>query len=450
MSDTHWWLRLMLLSKTFAAAPLDKESIPQSSLDIAERVRTNQLPWNGQFSPQLVEELLNAYAPPDGVLLDPFAGSGTSLVEAARQGLSASGIDINPAAVMLARVYEMANLDFESRDEVLDELRQRLDESIGRLRDAYGPLFESQAQRTSNGEELKAALVEMWHQIPFGSVKDLAAALVILSDFHKKQLVAGSVYKALLRLEQVVRDLPETDQPITMHHGDARDLPAGDDSVDLVLTSPPYINVHNYHQQFRSSAEALECDVLSVARSEIGSNRQNRGNRFLTVIQYSLDMTLALREMERVAKPDGRVILVVGRESKVRGTRFFNGELAAELASECAGFGVERLQERVFRNRFGNSIHEDIIHLLPTGETPGEKQALAEAQNIAEQTLTAARPLAPAREIAGLEEAIERVGGVSPSPMMNYGHRRVQPCLVKSPDYGVSNTARRQASRPAQ
>lgn len=440
----------MFLSRTFAATPLDRASIPQNCLDITERVRTNQLPWSGQFSPQLVEELLNAYAPPDGVLLDPFAGSGTSLVEAARQGLAADGIDINPAAVMLARVYEMANLDLYSRDEVLDELRRRLDESIGQLWDACGPLFENRGQLTPDGGELEAALVEMWHQLPFGSVKDLAAALVILSDFHKRPLVPSGIRKAFQRLEQVVRGLPETDQPITMHHADARDLPIETDSVDLVLTSPPYINVHNYHQQFRRSAEALEFDVLSAARSEIGSNRQNRGNRFLTVIQYSLDMTLALREMKRVVKPDGRLILVVGRESKVRGTRFFNGELAAELASECTGFGVERRQERVFRNRFGNSIHEDIIHLLPTGETPSEKHALAEAQNIAAQMLIAARPLAPAKEIAGLEEAIERVRGVSPSPMMNYGYRRVQPCIVKSPDYGVSNTARRQASRPAQ
>lgn len=450
MTDSRWCLCLMLLSRTFAATPLDKASIPQSNLDITERVRTNQLPWSGQFSPQLVEELLNAYAPPDGVLLDPFAGSGTSLVEAARQGLSADGIDINPAAVMLARVYEMANLDYDSRGEVLDELRQRLAESIGQYCDARGPLFESQAHRTSDGAELEAVLAEMWHQLPFGAVKDLAAALVILSDFHKRQLMPSSVHKALQRLEQVVRGLPETEQPITMHHADARDLPIETDSVDLVLTSPPYINVHNYHQQFRRSAEALEFDVLSAARSEIGSNRQNRGNRFLTVIQYSLDMTLALREMERVVKPDGRLILVVGRESKVRGTSFFNGELAAELASECAGFEVERRQERVFRNRFGNSIHEDIIHLLPTGETRSEKHALAEAQNIAAQMLMATRPLAPAKEIAGLEEAIKRVRRVSPSPMMNYGHRRVQPCLVKSPDYGVSNTTRRQASRPAQ
>ena len=360
---------------------------------------------------------MNAYAPLDGVVLDPFVGSGTSLAEAARQGLAADGVDINPAAVMLARVYEMANLSHDSRNAALDELREGLCVAIGHPKETYGPLFEDRMQSPDRAE-LEAALVEMWAQMPGGPATDLAAALVILCDFHRKHFETGTIFKALRRLEQAVLTLPETDQFIRVSQADARELPVATDSVDLVLTSPPYINVHNYHQQFRRSAEALECDVLSVARSEIGSNRQNRGNRFLTVIQYSLDMTLALREMERVVKPDGRVILVVGRESKVRGTRFFNGELVAELASECAGFEVERRQERVFRNRFGDSIHEDIIHLLPSGETPSEKHALAEAQNIAEQTLIAAHPLVPAKEIAGLEEAIERVRGVSPSPVI--------------------------------
>ena len=291
----------MLLNRSFAATPLDRESILQSSLDIVERVRTNPFPWGGQFSPQLVEELLNVYAPLDGVVLDPFVGSGTSLIEAARQGLAADGIDINPAAVILARVYEMANLSHDSRLAALDELRQGLCEAIGRTSEVCGPLFEDQMLETPHRVELETALIEMWHQMPFGPATNLAAALVILCDFHRKHFEANTVYKALRRLEQVILTLPETDQLIRVSHDDARQLPIATDSVDMVLTSPPYINVHNYHQQFRRSAEALEHDVLSVARSEIGSNRQNRGNRFLTVIQYSLDMTLALREMERVA-----------------------------------------------------------------------------------------------------------------------------------------------------
>ncbi len=98
-------------------------------------------------------------------------------------------------------------------------------------------------------------------------------------------------------------------RPVVIRQADARALPLESCSADLILTSPPYINVHNYHQKFRRSAEALDCDILAIARCEIGSNRRNRGNRFLTVIQYALDMTLALREMVRVAKADARLIL---------------------------------------------------------------------------------------------------------------------------------------------
>ena len=186
-----------------------------------------------------------------------------------------------------------------------------------------------------------------------------------------------------------------------------------------MLTSPPYINVHNYHQKFRRSVEALRWDVLAFARSEIGSNRQNRGNRFLTVIQYCLDMGLALREMARALKSDGRLILVLGRESTVRGTRFFNGELVAELAVQGVGLELERRQERVFRNRYGAAIYEDILHFRVTGEVPSSDVCLIAARGVAGQALSAAGARTPAAEHPGLEEALARLAELPPSPLLS-------------------------------
>src|SRR5579884_4266749 len=149
---------------------------------------------------------------------------------------------------------------------------------------------------------------------------------------------------------------------ITLLNCDARSLPLRDDEVDFVITSPPYINVFNYHQQYRRSVEALGWDLLAVARSEIGSNRKHRQNRLLTVVQYCLDMTDVLRELRRVCKEGSRIVMIVGRESNVRKTRFFNGEIMTELASRCVGFEVVSRQERLFMNRFGEQIYEDILH----------------------------------------------------------------------------------------
>ena len=396
-----------------AITPLDRESLPQSRLDIADRVRTNPLPWNGQFSPQLVEGLLSAYACPNAVILDPFVGSGTSLVEAARLGLSACGSDLNPAAVALARVYQAINLDAPARLDALERLRERLCKIIG---SPYGPLFCGHAS-TMARKELEAALVQLWREEAPSPEKSLAAALVALCDFHQKRLDAETVQKNWQRLERIIRDLPISARPVTVRHADARALPNESASVDLVLTSPPYINVHNYHQQFRRSMEALECDVLAIAHSEIGSNRQNRVNRFRTVVQYALDMVMALREMARVAKAGAHLILVLGRESSVRGTRFFNGELVAELAVRGLGLAIERRQERVFRNRFGTDIYEDILHFRNTGEAVGLDDSLAAARQTAERVLAASRSLTPLKERSGLDDALKRVGEVLPSPM---------------------------------
>ena len=70
------------------------------------------------------------YAPRNEVVLDPFAGCGTSLVEAVRLGLPAYGGDLNPAAVALARVYRLVDLDAAERAALLDGLRERLFEAI--------------------------------------------------------------------------------------------------------------------------------------------------------------------------------------------------------------------------------------------------------------------------------------------------------------------------------
>ena len=129
------------------------------------------------------------------------------------------------------------------------------------------------------------------------------------------------------------------------------------------MSSPPYINVFNYHQNYRRSVEILGWDVLRVARSEIGSNRANRGNRFLTVVQYCIDMANVLQELARVVRPGGRVVLVVGYESRVLGVPFHNARIVEALAEKIGMFDLIIKQQRVFQNRFGQDIREDILNL---------------------------------------------------------------------------------------
>ena len=144
-------------------------------------------------------------------------------------------------------------------------------------------------------------------------------------DFHKPDLLLGRTFREWNRLTSLVLSLPFSTHGIEAIHSDARNIPLTDSSVNLVITSPPYINVHNYHQQYRASMESLQWNLIEVAKSEIGSNRKFRGNRFLTVVQFCLDIAQTIRELLRVCDSDAQIIFIVGRESNVRKTKAVKG-----------------------------------------------------------------------------------------------------------------------------
>lgn len=251
-------------------------------------------------------------------------------------------------------------------------------------------------------------------------------AFVIISDVDRKG--ADSLWATWSKIRKTVEGFPFSEMPLSIFNCDARKLPLESESVDLVITSPPYINVFNYHQQYRSGAEALGWDVLSVAKSEIGSNRKHRGNRFLTVIQYCLDITAVLTELERVCKQAGHAIFVVGRESSVRGTRFYNGEIVARLATECAGLNLDFRQERVFQNRFGQSIVEDLLHFKCEKSNRHRADFIArDGRHVAEAFMrTALNEASEPAVIEDLEDALSCLNNVATSPLFDLSQSRIE------------------------
>lgn len=390
--------------------PFDS-SLPAATLNIEAKSRANLFPWRGQFSPQLVEALLSAYAPPGAVILDPFMGSGTVLVESARLGLQAHGCEVNPAAYLLARVYELCELPMEERRSLLARAGAMIGDTMpGPL---SMPLFRSadrELPRTSR-------LAEMCQSTPDPQLKVLLEALLVLLDDPARQ--EHSLLRKWATVRDIVMNLPYSSRPIRASFNDARRMNFPDASVDFVLSSPPYINVFNYHHNSRWGIESLGWKPLVVAKSEIGSNRKFRQNRFLTVIQYCVDMTLALLEIRRVCTDSARLILVVGRESNVNRTPIYNSQLIELLAVEALGFPIHLKQERMFINRFGRRIYEDLLHLTPQAqETPPRNVLIERARKAGKDALIGARQKAPASRRLLLDEAITQASAVEPSPIL--------------------------------
>lgn len=402
------------LRNKFSASAVQEfnQGIPQSLLDIEDKRRTNLFTWRGQFSPQLVENLLLAYCPRDATVLDPFCGSGTVLYECGYLGLEAVGCELNPAAWILSRIYEFINLRLGDRNQVITSVSGKLQQAFPQP-ELFQPLECDRLEITA----FRTRLLPIYRDsTPLEQA--ILDALVILLDLDNQQPIhIPEIHTVFLELCQWIRDFPDSDNSLKSYLGDARNLPIATNTIDFILTSPPYINVFNYHQNYRNSVEFLNWNLLEIAKSEIGSNRANRRNRFFTVIQYCLDLALIFKEIKRVCKPGARIIFVVGYESTVLGVSFYNAQIISELATLGGQFELVVTQKRQFKNKFGKMIREDLLHLVPANTTFSEEDWEVGVRQVAEASLRKGLEQVSEKNKGALLEAIAKVPDIGRSPL---------------------------------
>lgn len=386
-------------------------SLPQKFLDIENKKRSNIFTWRGQFSPQLIESLLIYYCPRNATILDPFAGSGTVLYESGCFGLQAFGCELNPAAWILSSTYQLTNIELYERQKIIDSAQAHLEISFPKPM-----LFDTSLSQNIDIAEFEKAISKIYENAECPE-KIILDALVILLDLANHSLTKERIYNIFFSLCQVIKNLPYSESPIVTLLGDARSLPLAANTIDFIITSPPYINVFNYHQNYRRSAELLGWNLLKTAKSEIGSNRANRGNRFLTVTQYCLDIAFVLKEIQRVCKPNSRTIFIVGYESNVLEVPFYNSEIISNLARMSGVFDLVLTQKRNFKNKFGKTIREDLLHLVNRDFDLPISIWDQLARDIADKVLNDALQVVPDKNRSALFEAIKKVYSLEKSPI---------------------------------
>lgn len=332
----------------------------QKRLDVTTKNRSNLFNWRGQFTPEFVEYILQHFTKPGDRVLDPFSGSGTVLQESARLSLKAVGFEINPSAYAMSRFFSFCNMPIVERPKFCETFELKLNSQISPLngqkiyveKDDYR---EAYVNLLNFGQKFNSVIENKQERI-------LLLNILFQSEKDKSCSVKDSINKSFIYIKNSLLGLPYSEGVIEAQLKDARNAAEElENKIDFILTSPPYINVFNYHQNYRAIIETFNFNILKVAHSEFGSNRKNRGNRFKTVIQYCLDMELAINSFWKALKPYGKMVLVLGRESNVRGIPFYNGQLIIEILQKCEGFSNIRTLERKFVNKFGVSIKEDII-----------------------------------------------------------------------------------------
>ena len=355
-------------------------TLDRQRLDVVKKTRSNIFGWRGQFTPEFVEYLLDEANEGTGLVIDPFCGSGTVLQECAARNRAAHGFEINPAAYAMSRFFTLSRLSHNARMDLANRVEQLFRATTSAFVDL--PLFNPVEDYRGRASNLLDLGREVFSRTESKSEMLLALLTLFEVDGCRLPNLNQAVYTALGRVKRHLLALTDSTATLEASLCDARLVHRYVRAeAELIVTSPPYINVFNYHQNHRAILELLGFDLLHVAASEMGSNRKNRGNRFRTVIQYALDMEAGLESFALSLKAHGQLVLVVGRESNVRGVAIPNSRLVADIATSLGGFNQEGSFERCFTNRFGASIYEDVLLFRRVNgqPAPGAARGIARA-----------------------------------------------------------------------
>ena len=332
-------------------ADLDPE-LSWTEAELPERLRTKHVhrfhPYLGKFVPQLVEIFLRRHFGAGQWVLDPFAGSGTTLVECSAFGVNSIGIDISAFNVLLTRVktasYDPRVVENDLRD-ALARLTQFVDASAGQL-SLDVDVVEPAAQAPISSEFLRE-----WYDI--GALAEILFYRLLLGDYESGDLMAivlsRAAHSARLTTHSVLdflkkpktepyqcakhrricqptreayrflrRNTPDTIERVKQYerlrsdaqtvvlHGDGRSADFGA-TFDGLITSPPYPGRIDYHEQHRYAYELL--GLVDRRGEEIGA--AEKGKSKAAVAAYVADMVAVFDNARRHLRRGAPVIIVI-------------------------------------------------------------------------------------------------------------------------------------------
>ncbi|HHT9106926.1 MAG TPA: DNA methyltransferase [Candidatus Wujingus californicus] len=367
--------------------------------------------YPAKFFPELPRWLIKRYSKEGNLILDPFAGSGTTNIEALLTRRPSIGIDVDPFSRYLSKV-KITPLDKEELQSAQKYLlRFILNYKPSKVSEKDMPVFPYRDNWFNKEIILELAYLKKiinaldtsenikdFFRICFSSIirsvsnaDDNCTRTVIRKKLNKKVYPADALKKFAEVILISVPKMIEFSQncplgikisfPDTM---DARNINY-QDYFDLAVTSPPYANAVDYprtHQlesywlgltngsltslkkkhvgtESVSSNEYKKLHEIGVKEADVTLSKifKKDPRRSYIAFKYLDDIRLNLLEVHRALKTGGRYVVVVGN-NKIRGELFENWKYIMELAKNI-GFKVE--------NYFASEIIKHFIK-VPRGE----------------------------------------------------------------------------------
>ncbi len=346
-------------------------------------------PFPARMAPSLVLQWLGEIGENRRVL-DPMAGSGVVLRQAIELGHEAVGFDLDPLAVLMARVWTTPvteeNLDYwatrvVSEAQATSENEVQLDWMDGDVETRSFIDYWFATRQQADLRRIAFVLSKMGQgncaedRVSLDVIRLAMSRIIVTKEpraslardtSHSRphKVLSESNFEVFPAFEQSIRFLRRR---LTQHapsgkahveSGDARKLAAvEDETIDAVITSPPYLNAIDYLRGHRLAlvwlghglrelrhirsasigAERAPDNLTTVAefsciRKAMG-NLERLPNRYrLIIARYAEDIHRMISEIARVLRPGGTATLVVGNNC-LRGTFIKNAAGVAEAAS---------------------------------------------------------------------------------------------------------------------
>ncbi len=293
--------------------------------------------YPARLHPHTAARLVEGLSAAGATVLDPFCGSGTTVVESALQGRHPIGSDLNPLALELCWL-KTKPWTTPGLAQLQDGATRAADFAEERRLARRGPLTRyADAARRAFPVHVLLELDGLSHGIRALSHATTRRALVLVlsslltkvsnrrSDSSNREvtrrlksgftieLFVDKTKELAKRLARYTELLPAPPPPVRLHNCDARRLtkvPPG--SVDLVVTSPPYPGVFDYLEHHRARLAFLELPSGPFEAGEIGARRNFKKLGFERAVErWRTELSPCLGEIARVLRPGGHAALVV-------------------------------------------------------------------------------------------------------------------------------------------